>query len=228
MLVRLTLHESAPVPNQDGAAIVTESGHLSCSCQDISPFPFSETKNKTHNIMEKKESSITIQTSIVSSEPPTPPEPKQDAGLRAWLQVFACWLLFMNTWGLTNSFSIFETHYMHTFPHLSHSTISWIGSLQLFLTLFIGVFAGKAIDGGYVRTVVVTGIVFEVVGMLTTSFCREFWHVVLTQGVVVGMGSGMLAFTSAAIIPFYFVKRRMLAAGVVSTGSSVGESILLW
>lgn len=33
----------------------------------------------------------------------------------------------------------------------------------------------------------------------------------------------MLAFTSAAIIPFYFTERRMLAAGVVSTGSSIGK-----
>ena len=172
--------------------------------------------------MEKKEP-LTMQTTIIREEPPTQPEPQKDGGLQAWNQGFACWLLFLNTWGLTNSFSIFETHYIHVFPHISHSTISWIGSLQLFLTLFIGVFAGKAIDGGHVRVVVVTGIIFEVAGMLGTSWCKEFWQVVLCQGVVVGMGSGMLAFTSAAVIPHYFVKRRMLAAGVVSTGSSVGE-----
>jgi MFS family permease len=173
--------------------------------------------------MEKAKPSITIQATIVKEEPPNPPEPQQDGGLRAWLQVFACWLLFANTYGLTNSFAIFETHYTHTFPHISHSTISWVGSLQVFLTYFIGVFAGKAIDGGHVRLVVITGIVFEISGTLGTSWCKEFWQIVLCQGVVVGMGNGMLAFTSAAIIPHYFTKRRMLAAGVVSTGSSVGE-----
>jgi MFS family permease len=92
--------------------------------------------------------------------------------------------------GLTNSFSIFETRYQHTFSHLGHSTISWIGSLQLFLTLFIGVFAGRYLDTGLIRPVVVIGIAFEVSGMLMTSFCREFWHLVLAQGIVVGIGCG--------------------------------------
>jgi MFS family permease len=112
-------------------------------------------------------------------------------------------------------------------PTLSHSTLSWIGSLQLFLTLFVGVFAGRLLDAGYMRGVVVAGIVFEVGGMLATSFCRDFWHFVVAQGVCVGMGSGLLAFTSAAVIPFYFEKRRMLAAGVVSTGSSVGMFLVV-
>jgi hypothetical protein len=45
----------------------------------------------------------------------------------------------------------------------------------------------------------------------------------LAQGVVAGIGSEMLAFNSVAIIPYYFTKRRMLAARVVSTGSSIGR-----
>jgi MFS family permease len=126
--------------------------------------------------------------------------------------------------GLTNSFAVFETHYTHTkLPTISPSTISWIGSLQLFLTLFVGVFAGWFLDSGYVRVVVATGIGFEIIGMLATSFCTRYWHLVLAQGLCVGIGSGMLAFTSAAVIPFYFVKRRMLVAGIVSTGSSIGN-----
>lgn len=60
-------------------------------------------------------------------------------------------------------------------------------------------------------------------GMVLTSFCKKFWQVVLIQGVGVGIGSGMLAFVSTVVIPYWFVERRMLAAGVVSTGSSVGE-----
>ncbi|ORY12331.1 major facilitator superfamily transporter [Clohesyomyces aquaticus] len=147
---------------------------------------------------------------------------RQDGGLTAWLQVFGCWLLFMNTWGLTNSFAVFETYYIDTkLPNTSPSAISWIGSLQLFLTLFIGVFAGWFLDAGYIRPVIVTGTTFSVFGMLMTSLCKTHWQILLAQGVCVGTGSGILAFTSAAVIPHYFTKRRMLAAGIVSTGSSV-------
>lgn len=125
--------------------------------------------------------------------------------------------------GLTNSFSIFESHYTTLFPSLTHSTLSWPGSLQLFLTLFIGAFTSRYLDAGYLRPVVAIGIAFEVAGMLATSFCREFWQLVLAQGVVVGVGSGMLAFTSAAVVPFWWVRWRMGVAGLVSTGSSVGK-----
>jgi MFS family permease len=127
--------------------------------------------------------------------------------------------------GLTNSFSIFESHYTSLFSNLSHSTLSWPGSLQLFLTLFIGAFAGRYLDAGYLRPVVATGIALEVLGMLATSFCKQFWQLVLAQGVVVGVGSGMLAFTSASVVPFWWGRWRMGIAGVVSTGSSVGKFI---
>ena len=98
--------------------------------------------------------------------------------------------------------------------------------MQLFLTLFVGVFAGWLLDRGYLRSVLITGIAFEVIGMVMTSLCDTYWQLLLAQGICVGIGSGMLAFTSAAIIPFYFTERRMLAAGIVSTGSSIGR--LCW
>lgn len=67
------------------------------------------------------------------------------------------------------------------------------------------------------------GILFEVIGMLMTCLCERYWQILLAQGVCVGIGCGTLAFTSAAVIPFYFTRTRMLAAGIVSTGSSIGE-----
>ncbi|KAF2872764.1 major facilitator superfamily domain-containing protein [Massariosphaeria phaeospora] len=137
----------------------------------------------------------------------------KDGGATAWLQVFGCWLLFMNTWGLTNTFSIFSTHYAHTlFPSLPPAHISWIDSLQLFLTLFTGIFASWALDAGHLRAVLLTGTTLLVGGMLATSFCAVYWQVLLAQGVCVGLGSGALAFTAAAVVPFY-------------TGSSVAGTV---
>lgn len=110
------------------------------------------------------------------------------------------------------------------FSHASPSLVSWIGSFQLFLLLFVGVFAGSYLDAGHVRAVVAIGIAFSVFGMAMTSLCTGIWQLLLAQGLCVGIGCGALAFTSAAVIPYYFNKRRMLAAGIVSTGSSIGQS----
>ncbi|KAJ5719792.1 MFS general substrate transporter [Penicillium malachiteum] len=38
-------------------------------------------------------------------------EHRMDGGLQAWLQVLGIWIPFANTWGLTNSFGVFETFY---------------------------------------------------------------------------------------------------------------------
>jgi hypothetical protein len=89
--------------------------------------------------------------------------------------------------------------------------------------LLIGVPARRFFNAGHLRSVVVTGTIDIVVGILATNVCMKYWQSILAQGVVVGMGSGLLAFTSAAVMPFWFVQRRMLVAEWVGTGSSVGE-----
>jgi hypothetical protein len=45
------------------------------------------------------EQDLSSAPSIEKTEGPAPEqEIQQDGGFTAWLQVFACWLLFMNTW----------------------------------------------------------------------------------------------------------------------------------
>ncbi len=58
--------------------------------------------------------------------------------------------------------------------------------------------------------------------MFMTSLCSRYWQVLLAQGICVGLGSGLLGLTSAAVIPLYFSSRRMVATGIAATGSSLG------
>ncbi len=45
--------------------------------------------------------------------------------------------------GLTNLYGVFETYYINALLISSTpSAISWIGSIQLFLTMVVGIFAG--------------------------------------------------------------------------------------
>jgi MFS family permease len=67
------------------------------------------------------------------------------------------------------------------------------------------------------------GTIFEVVGLLATSFSTKFWQLFLAQGVCVGIGSGMLGLLPVAVIALYFEDKRMLATGIAATGASFGE-----
>lgn len=130
--------------------------------------------------------------------------------------------------GLTNSFGVFETYYSHTYLPMSNpSAISWIGSIQLFLTMLVGVFAGWFLDAGHLRILLLVGTFLEVFGMFMTSLSTTYWQILLAQGICVGLGSGLLGLTSVAVIPLYFSKKRMIATGIAATGSSLGKLRLI-
>ncbi len=60
-----------------------------------------------------------------------------DGGWAAWLTVFGAFLALVCTFGQLNSFGTFQTWYSeHQLSHLPPSTISWIGSLQLWVFFF--------------------------------------------------------------------------------------------
>ncbi|KAI9930678.1 hypothetical protein MW887_011433 [Aspergillus wentii] len=152
----------------------------------------------------------------------TPPPPP-NGGLKAWLQVVGSFMLVLNTWGLANSFGIFQTYYSTTLlTTASPSAISWIGSIQGFLLLFVGVLCGRAFDAGYFYPVVALGIILEVFGMMMTSLSTTYYQIFLAQGLCVGLGSGCLFTPAISLVGTYFSTRRSLATGIAASGSSVG------
>ena len=87
----------------------------------------------------------------------------------------------------------------------------------------LGILVGPLYDYGYLRSLVATGAVLVIVGMLMTGLCSQYWQLLLAQGVVVGLGSGFLFLPSIAVLPQYFEKRRALATGIGSSGSAIGK-----
>lgn len=67
-----------------------------------------------------------------------------DGGLRAWSVVGASFLMVFCTFGLSNGFGIFQTYLsQHQLANHSQSDIAWIGSIQIFLSFFGGLFSGR-------------------------------------------------------------------------------------
>lgn len=123
------------------------------------------------------------------------------------LQVVGAFFLMFNTWGIANTFGAFQTYYEGALlREETPSNISWIGSAQAFLLLFVGgLCAGPIYDAGHLRGLVVAGSVLSVFGMMMTSICKEYWQVILAQGVTVGLGAGCMLLPSVAVMPQYFV-----------------------
>ena len=83
--------------------------------------------------------------------------------------------------------AFFQTYY-ETNPYwkASPSNISWIGSIQAFLLLLVGVFTGPVYDAGYFRHLIITGAILIPLGFMMTSLAREYWQVMLAQAFTIG------------------------------------------
>ncbi|KAF3927919.1 hypothetical protein ABW20_dc0106983 [Dactylellina cionopaga] len=150
---------------------------------------------------------------------PIPP----DGGLKAWTQVFGAFFLFFASWGFVNAFGVYQNYY--TTEHLKGtpaSNISWIGSIQGFLLMFIGVLTGPLYDKGYFRSLLFVGTFLVVLGIMMTSISTSYYQILLAQGVCVGLGTGCLFVPSVAVIAGYFTMKRSFATGLASTGGSIG------
>ncbi|GAB7347977.1 hypothetical protein MBLNU459_g5480t1 [Dothideomycetes sp. NU459] len=149
-----------------------------------------------------------------------------NGGFLAWLQVLAGFMCFMNSWGLVNAFGVFQDYYSSVLiSEVSNSNISWIGSIQAFLLCATTIFAGPIYDNGHPRILVMLGSFLVAVGMMTTSLCSAYWHLLLAQGLCVGIGAGCLFLPAIAIVPSYFTTKKAFAMGIAASGSSFGGII---
>ncbi|CAD6443143.1 19c9a825-6b0e-4d99-a851-fafb9b4e9e4d [Sclerotinia trifoliorum] len=150
--------------------------------------------------------------------------PPPDGGLRAWIQVILSHLVIMNTWGFINSFGVFQTYYVSKLQRPA-SSISWIGSVQIFLLFFIGTFTGRLTDAGYFRSVFLVGTIIGLVGIFMASISTTYWQVFLAQGICMGLGNGCLFCPALATLSTYFSTKKSLVIGIAAAGSATGGVI---
>ncbi|KFG83639.1 Major Facilitator Superfamily protein [Metarhizium anisopliae] len=154
---------------------------------------------------------------------PPADSPPPNGGYWAWMQVAAAFSIFFNTWGVLNTFGIFQTYYEGgTLFHESSSNISWIGSIQAYCVLIVGLVSGPVYDRGHLQLLLLMGSSLLVLGFMMLSLCRTYWQALLAQGFCIGIGAGCLFVPSLALLPTYFSTRIGLAVGIAASGSSLG------
>ncbi|KAI1430874.1 major facilitator superfamily domain-containing protein [Xylaria sp. CBS 124048] len=131
-----------------------------------------------------------------------------------------CLVLF-SAWGYANSFGAYQAYYPEMLTE-SATTISWIGSIQVFLSLTVGAFSGRLLDAGYFSFTYLVGMAIQVTGIFLMSISTRYWQLVLTQGVLSGLGAGIYFTPAISIVNTYFTRRRSLAVGLATTGNSLG------
>ncbi|EGD94588.1 MFS monocarboxylate transporter [Trichophyton tonsurans CBS 112818] len=149
-----------------------------------------------------------------------------DQGLRAWTVVVGAWCVNLCGFGWVNAIGVFQEYYQsHQLQSYSTSSISWILSLQPFVLFAAGLIIGRIFDNYGPKLLLLVGTVLQVLGLMMTSISNEYYQFILAQGICGSLGASLTFYSSIASTATWFDKRRALAFGLVSSGSSFGGAI---
>ncbi|ORX70364.1 MFS general substrate transporter [Linderina pennispora] len=175
----------------------------------------------------------TKSSTILSSEPivedceentqlPSGAIPAADT-LRGWLVVAGAFIYFMMSIGCVNSYGVYNQEYqINEFPHVPSSTLAWIGTMQFGTIGFLAVGSGILVERFDARWVGGVGTIIAGTGLLAASACTTPTQLVVTQGIIFGIGGSGLVVVAMSLPLQWMDKYRPLAAGIAVAGSSIG------
>jgi sugar phosphate permease len=110
----------------------------------------------------------------------------------------------------------------------STAQISFALAVRLALYGLIAPFAAAFINRFGVRPVVISAVAMIIAGFIASMAMTQVWELVAIWGVLVGIGTGMVALVlGATIAARWFVHRRGLVVGLLAASNATGQLIFL-
>ncbi|KAJ2402639.1 hypothetical protein GGI23_000571 [Coemansia sp. RSA 2559] len=145
-------------------------------------------------------------------------------GPYGWVVVVASCVMLMFAMGVVNAYGAYETQYqVDQFKETPVSTLMWIGTLEWTAMNFVSIPAGILCERFDTRLVTFVGGLVMGAALIAASFCDDaVWKLLLTQGIVFGIGSSLVYIPATTIPSQWFDKHRPLALGLAVSGSGIG------
>ena len=110
----------------------------------------------------------------------------------------------------------------------SRSTISFAISINILLYGLMGPFAGALMQRFGIRRTTIAALALLAAGVTLSTHVTKPWQLVLSWGVLVGIGSGMVALVlGATVVNRWFTARRGLAMGLLTASAATGQLVFL-
>ncbi|KAG9318805.1 major facilitator superfamily domain-containing protein [Chiua virens] len=151
-----------------------------------------------------------------------------EGGTAAWCTIIGATLIQFCGFGYTMSFGIYQDYYtLYYLTNKSSSAISWIGSINAFLTTAVGLVSGLLYDRGYFYHLLIGGSLLQSFNLFMLSLTQpgQYYQIFLAQGIGLGISQGFLYVPTLSVLSHYFQKRRTFAMSLVTSGSSLGAII---
>ncbi|XP_029306305.1 monocarboxylate transporter 9-like [Cottoperca gobio] len=141
-----------------------------------------------------------------------------------WAIVGASFMAQLLAYGSPQSVGVLYPEWLHAFQEGKGMT-AWVGSLVAGVGLIASPVCSACVDNFGARPVTIFSGVMVAGGLMLSAFAPNVQFLIFSYGIVVGLGCGLVYAATLTITCQYFDKRRGLALGIVTTGTSVGAFI---
>src|SRR5689334_10890970 len=161
------------------------------------------------------------------SSPPSD-QPRQLTTSRLAFMVLALTFLLMAlARGASETFTVFLLPISTTFGWDRAQTVS-VYSIGALCVGLAGPFVGRLFDHSGPRAVYAIGLLLLGAGFSIAAFAQQLWHLQLTIGLAVGLGSACLGqVTGSLLVSRWFGPRLPIALAVVSSAAGAGVLLLV-
>lgn len=154
---------------------------------------------------------------------PTSSRSASDGGY-GWVVTTSVAVINGHSWGISAAYSVFLAHYLRsgTYPGTTSLMYAMIGSLSIGVTLLMSPLVTLMARELGTRPTMLMGAVLQSTSLVCASLSTKIWHLFLSQGVLFGVGMGLLFLPSYGVVSQWFTKRRALANGIAIAGAGLG------
>jgi MFS family permease len=174
--------------------------------------------------MQERSGSVPTAAAEPAVEYPVEAPPNGGYG---WVCTAAAAVINMHSWGFNSAYAVFLAHYLETdtFPGATALDYAFIGGLSVTCLFLVSPVATICVGWLGIKPTMLAGMILESASLVCASFATRSWHLFLTQGVLFGLGLGLLFIPTAAVIPQWFTTRRSLATGFALSGAAFGGTV---
>ncbi len=142
-----------------------------------------------------------------------------------WVVVAACFVALAVIFGVAYSFAAFFEPFAREFA-ASRADVSLVFGISGLLYFLLGAGAGMLADRFGPARVTSAGMLCIGLALFASSQAQTLGHIVLAQGIGVGIGIALVYTPAIGCVQPWFTRRRGLAAGLASAGIGAGTLLV--
>lgn len=151
-----------------------------------------------------------------------------DGGSAAWRFLFAAYVFEALMWGFPLSFGVFQNYYSSLPQFKGNRYISIVGTTASGIEYLGAPLVTPLIRrwSRYRIYMICVGWPMCIIGLIAGSYATTLGALVMTQGVLYGLGFLIFSYPITSMIDEHWVKRRGMAYGFLCTASGVSGSFI--